>query len=258
MRPPPFRYTAPTTVAEAVELLVEHADTEARVLAGGQSLVPMMNFRLAQPGHLIDLRRVDELAQIRHRRRHAGDRRDGPAVGRRATRRRSRSPPRCWPRRSGTSRTRRSATAAPSAAASRTPTRPPSCPPSRSRWTPSSSWPARADRERSRPPSSSAARSRPRSRPTRSSPRCGCPGGPAVTRSSSSPASTATFALVGVAVHRRAGRRRRLPRVDRAERGRADAGARRRRRACPGRHHTGRGCRSRGGGRGGGRVVPDR
>ncbi len=58
MKPPPFRYAAPTTVAEAVALLVEHADAEPRVLAGGQSLVPLMNFRLAQPGHLIDLRRV--------------------------------------------------------------------------------------------------------------------------------------------------------------------------------------------------------
>ncbi len=65
MKPAPFHYTAPTSLAEAVELLVAHGDAEARVLAGGQSLVPMMNFRLAQPGHLIDLRRVDELAQIR-------------------------------------------------------------------------------------------------------------------------------------------------------------------------------------------------
>ena len=47
MKPPPFRYAAPSTVAEAVGLLTEHADAEARVLAGGQSLVPLMNFRLA-------------------------------------------------------------------------------------------------------------------------------------------------------------------------------------------------------------------
>ena len=65
MKPPPFRYAAPTTVDEAVALLVEHADAEPRVLAGGQSLVPLMNFRLAQPGHLIDLRRVPELDGIR-------------------------------------------------------------------------------------------------------------------------------------------------------------------------------------------------
>lgn len=65
MKPPPFHYAAPTSVAEAVELLAAHADDEARVLAGGQSLVPLMNFRLAQPTHLIDLRRIEELTRIR-------------------------------------------------------------------------------------------------------------------------------------------------------------------------------------------------
>lgn len=65
MKPPPFRYAAPATLVEALTLLAEHADADPRVLAGGQSLVPLMNFRLAQPGHLIDLRRVSELAQIR-------------------------------------------------------------------------------------------------------------------------------------------------------------------------------------------------
>ncbi len=65
MKPPPFHYAAPTSVAAAVELLAAHADDEARVLAGGQSLVPLMNFRLAQPTHLIDLRRIEELTRIR-------------------------------------------------------------------------------------------------------------------------------------------------------------------------------------------------
>jgi aerobic carbon-monoxide dehydrogenase medium subunit len=65
VKPPPFQYAVPTTVADAVGLLVEHADAEPRVLAGGQSLVPLMNFRLAQPGHLIDLRRIAELDGIR-------------------------------------------------------------------------------------------------------------------------------------------------------------------------------------------------
>ena len=65
MKPPPFRYSSPTTVADAVALLVEHADDDPRVLAGGQSLVPLMNFRLAQPGRLIDLRRVAGLDQVR-------------------------------------------------------------------------------------------------------------------------------------------------------------------------------------------------
>ncbi|WP_214367619.1 FAD binding domain-containing protein [Pseudonocardia sp. H11422] len=65
MKPPPFHYAAPSSVAEAVELLVAHAAAEPRVLAGGQSLIPLMNFRLAQPGHLIDLRNVAELDGIR-------------------------------------------------------------------------------------------------------------------------------------------------------------------------------------------------
>lgn len=65
MKPPPFQYAAPTSVAEAVELLGAHADDDARALAGGQSLVPLMNFRLAQPSYLIDLRRIEELTRIR-------------------------------------------------------------------------------------------------------------------------------------------------------------------------------------------------
>jgi aerobic carbon-monoxide dehydrogenase medium subunit len=65
VKPPPFHYSAPTSVAEAVALLGTRAEDEARVLAGGQSLVPLMNFRLAQPGHLVDLRRIAELTRIR-------------------------------------------------------------------------------------------------------------------------------------------------------------------------------------------------
>lgn len=65
VKPPPFRYSAPGTLAEAVGLLVDEAEGEPRILAGGQSLVPLMNFRLAHPGRLIDLRRVTELDGIR-------------------------------------------------------------------------------------------------------------------------------------------------------------------------------------------------
>jgi aerobic carbon-monoxide dehydrogenase medium subunit len=65
LKPPLFDYAAPTTLDEAIGLLTEHADVEARVLAGGQSLIPMMNFRLAKPGYLVDLRRVAGLAGIR-------------------------------------------------------------------------------------------------------------------------------------------------------------------------------------------------
>jgi aerobic carbon-monoxide dehydrogenase medium subunit len=65
MKPPPFAYAAPDTVEEAVGLLAEHADAEPRVLAGGQSLIPLMNFRLAKPGYLVDLRNVAGLSGIR-------------------------------------------------------------------------------------------------------------------------------------------------------------------------------------------------
>ncbi|HLI37531.1 MAG TPA: FAD binding domain-containing protein [Streptosporangiaceae bacterium] len=65
VKPPPFSYAAPSTVAGAVGLLAEHADAEPRVLAGGQSLIPLMNFRLAKPGYLIDLRNIAELSGIR-------------------------------------------------------------------------------------------------------------------------------------------------------------------------------------------------
>ena len=54
MKPAPFAYEAPATIEEALALLVEHGD-EAAVLAGGQSLVPMLNFRLARPRVLVDV-----------------------------------------------------------------------------------------------------------------------------------------------------------------------------------------------------------
>jgi carbon-monoxide dehydrogenase medium subunit len=64
MKPAPFKYYAPTTVKEALARLTEHG-WDAKVLAGGQSLIPMMNFRLAQPSVLVDLNRVPELFYIR-------------------------------------------------------------------------------------------------------------------------------------------------------------------------------------------------
>ena len=63
MKPAPFEYFAPDTVEEALGLLREHGD-EAKVLAGGQSLVPAMNFRLARPAVIVDIGRLDELAAI--------------------------------------------------------------------------------------------------------------------------------------------------------------------------------------------------
>jgi carbon-monoxide dehydrogenase medium subunit len=64
MKPPPFEYFAPTTVEEALAHLAEHG-YDAKPLAGGQSLIPMMNFRLAQPSVLIDLNNISELSYIR-------------------------------------------------------------------------------------------------------------------------------------------------------------------------------------------------
>jgi aerobic carbon-monoxide dehydrogenase medium subunit len=60
---PPVEYQAPTTVAEAVGLLAEYQD-EASVLAGGQSLIPLLALRLAQPAVLIDINGVEELAGV--------------------------------------------------------------------------------------------------------------------------------------------------------------------------------------------------
>lgn len=63
MKPAAFEFFRPQTLDEALRLLAEHQD-DARLLAGGQSLVPLMNFRLATPGILIDLNRVAGLAGI--------------------------------------------------------------------------------------------------------------------------------------------------------------------------------------------------
>jgi carbon-monoxide dehydrogenase medium subunit len=63
MKLPPFDYEAPTTISDAVELLAEHQD-EASVLAGGQSLIPLLALRLAHPAVLIDINGVDEMSGV--------------------------------------------------------------------------------------------------------------------------------------------------------------------------------------------------
>jgi carbon-monoxide dehydrogenase medium subunit len=63
MKPPAFEYYRATTVEEAIALLSQYGP-EAKVLAGGQSLLPMMKFRLARPSVLVDLRWVRELAYV--------------------------------------------------------------------------------------------------------------------------------------------------------------------------------------------------
>jgi CO/xanthine dehydrogenase FAD-binding subunit len=64
MKPPKFEYHAPKTLDEALAVLRRY-DGEAKVLAGGQSLMPLLNFRLSRPGALVDLNGVAELAGIR-------------------------------------------------------------------------------------------------------------------------------------------------------------------------------------------------
>src|SRR5262245_13908854 len=63
MKLPPFEYAAPTTLKDAVALLAAHAG-DAKAIAGGQSLVPMLAFRVASPALLVDLRRIPDLDRI--------------------------------------------------------------------------------------------------------------------------------------------------------------------------------------------------
>jgi carbon-monoxide dehydrogenase medium subunit len=63
MKPPPFEYYNPRSLDEALSHLAEHG-YDAKILAGGQSLVPMLNFRLAQPAVLVDLNKIADLAYI--------------------------------------------------------------------------------------------------------------------------------------------------------------------------------------------------
>src|SRR5580698_8073193 len=63
MKLPAFEYACPTTISEAVALLAAH-DGEAKPLAGGQSLVPMLAFRVASPSLIVDLGKLEELRHI--------------------------------------------------------------------------------------------------------------------------------------------------------------------------------------------------
>jgi CO/xanthine dehydrogenase FAD-binding subunit len=64
MKPAPFKYLSPGSLEEALQMLSEQGP-DAKLLAGGQSLIPAMNFRLLQPSALIDLNRIDALSYIR-------------------------------------------------------------------------------------------------------------------------------------------------------------------------------------------------
>lgn len=63
-KPSPFEYAAPESLEEAISTLAEHAD-DAKLIAGGQSLIPLLAFRLSSPGFLVDLNRVSELEYLR-------------------------------------------------------------------------------------------------------------------------------------------------------------------------------------------------
>jgi carbon-monoxide dehydrogenase medium subunit len=64
MKPAPFKYYAPILVDEAVGLLAEYGPQDGRVIAGGQSLIPTMAFRMARPSFLVDINGIAELAKI--------------------------------------------------------------------------------------------------------------------------------------------------------------------------------------------------
>jgi carbon-monoxide dehydrogenase medium subunit len=64
VKPSPFGYSRPQSVAEAIAALAS-AGPEAKVLAGGQSLIPLLNMRLAKPSHLVDINRLTELGYVR-------------------------------------------------------------------------------------------------------------------------------------------------------------------------------------------------
>ena len=78
MKPASFDYHRPDTVEEAVSLLAELGDWTAKILAGGQSLVPMLSMRLAYFDHLIDISRLSELQGIDRRGQNCGSAREPP------------------------------------------------------------------------------------------------------------------------------------------------------------------------------------
>src|SRR6202007_2749132 len=64
MLPPTFEYLRPTTIPEAISLLQQYGD-DAKILSGGQSLIPLMKFRIARPAYLVDINRISGLSYIK-------------------------------------------------------------------------------------------------------------------------------------------------------------------------------------------------
>ena len=126
MKPPRFSYARAESLEEALGWL-EQAGDDARIIAGGQSLVPLLNFRLARPSVLIDITQIGELNGIEHDGDHL---RIGAVTLQRTAELAPWSPSIApsWPRRSSLSATSRSAIVARSEEASPTLTRPASCP----------------------------------------------------------------------------------------------------------------------------------
>ena len=158
MKPAPFEYHAAGNASTRRSALLAELGDDAKVLAGGQSLVPMLALRLARFDHLVDVGRIAELRGIERRERRrstvgAGDASTSPSSTTPTSPRRCR----CWRRRRRTSVTSRSATVARSAARSPTPTRRPSTRPWPSPSTPSSRRLGQRGRVGSPPPSSSPA-----------------------------------------------------------------------------------------------------
>ena len=92
MKPAPFEYAAPESLDEVMSLLEEHGDI-SKVLAGGQSLGPVLNMRLASPEVLVDINRVDELSYVRQKNDHL----EIGATARQRTVERSLVIPQRWP-----------------------------------------------------------------------------------------------------------------------------------------------------------------
>ena len=199
MIPAAFDYVRADSADAAIAALVEHGD-EAKLLAGGHSLLPLMKLRLAAPSVLVDIGRLSDLSYVR-------DGGDHVAIGGLTRHRdletsdllahRGAAAARTRP---GRSATRRCATAAPSAARSPTATPPRTCPPCcwpcgrrSSRRAPTASAPSRST-------TSSPASSRRRCRPPSCSPRSACPRPPAPAgRSRSCNRRAQDWAIVGVA-----------------------------------------------------------
>src|SRR5258707_13899783 len=64
MIPPAFEYLRPNTIPEAIAFLQQYGD-DAKILSGGQSLIPMMKLRLARPGYLVDINRIVGLSHVK-------------------------------------------------------------------------------------------------------------------------------------------------------------------------------------------------